>query len=133
MYLLDTNIMLELLLDQQKSEEVAQFLQAAPREHLHVTELSVYSVGIRLFRRKMHDVFLRAVDDLLGTDGMRLLRLGPDDMREIAASSQRFSLDFDDAYQYAAAEKYDLTIISFDADFDRTERGRRTPEAVLTT
>jgi len=37
-------------------------------------------------------------------------------------------LDFDDSYQYAVAQKYSLEIISFDADFDRTEKGRKIPE-----
>ncbi|GAI81133.1 unnamed protein product [marine sediment metagenome] len=41
--------------------------------------------------------------------------------------AKRYSLDFDDAYQYVVAEKNGLTIISFDADFDRTEKGRKTP------
>ena len=45
--------------------------------------------------------------------------------------SRSFNLDFDDAYQYATAEKYNLIIVSFDGDFDRTERGRRTPTEVL--
>jgi len=44
---------------------------------------------------------------------------------------EKFKLDFDDAYQYVAAEKYDLIIISFDADFDITERGRKTPKEIL--
>lgn len=44
---------------------------------------------------------------------------------------ERFNLDFDDAYQYVAAEKYNLTIVSLDSDFDRTERGRRDPAEVL--
>jgi predicted nucleic acid-binding protein len=42
-------------------------------------------------------------------------------------------LDFDDAYQYVAADKHNLVIVSFDGDFDRTERGRKTPQAVLQT
>jgi hypothetical protein len=29
----------------------------------------------------------------------------------------RFTLDFDDAYQYCSAEKYHLTLVSFDGDF----------------
>jgi predicted nucleic acid-binding protein len=44
---------------------------------------------------------------------------------------RKFGLDFDDAYQYLAAVKYDLTLVSFDSDFDRTERGRRTPADVI--
>ena len=42
-----------------------------------------------------------------------------------------FNLDFDDAYQYVAAEKNDSIIVSLDTDFDRTERGRKTPWEVL--
>jgi len=36
-----------------------------------------------------------------------------------------------DAYQYVAAGKHNLTLVSLDADFDRTERGRKTPAEVL--
>jgi predicted nucleic acid-binding protein len=43
------------------------------------------------------------------------------------ASKARFLLSrSDDAYQYVAAEKYNLTLVSLDSDFDRTERGRQT-------
>lgn len=45
--------------------------------------------------------------------------------------AQRFNLDFDDAYQYAVAEKYNLEIVSFDTDFDRTERRRKTPDEIV--
>jgi predicted nucleic acid-binding protein len=45
----------------------------------------------------------------------------------------QFRLDFDDAYQYVAAEKYGLTLVSFDADFDQTKLGRKTPDDVLRT
>jgi predicted nucleic acid-binding protein len=45
----------------------------------------------------------------------------------------QFRLDFDDAYQYVGAEKYGLTLVSFDTDFDRTKLGRKTPDEVLRT
>lgn len=59
------------------------------------------------------------------------MRLGADDMPAVVRVAQRFNLDFDDAYQYTIAERYDLTIVSFDADFDRTERGGQTPVEAL--
>lgn len=53
-------------------------------------------------------------------------------MHRMVSVMQQFRLDFDDAYQYAAAGKHTLTLVSFDADFDRTDRGRKTPQEVLT-
>jgi hypothetical protein len=131
MYLADTNLILEILLRQAKAEEVKRFLETSALEGLYLTEFSLYSLGIILLRHRMHNAFLQAVDDLLLTGGIRLVRLRLEDMQDIVHASQRFNLDFDDAYQYAAAEKYNLIIVSFDADFDRTERGRRTPTEVL--
>jgi len=52
-------------------------------------------------------------------------------MAAVAESARRFGFDFDDAYQYVAAEKHNLILVSFDADFDRTKRGRRTPADIL--
>ena len=79
MYLVDTNVWLERLLDQSESDTVGRFLDATAGEHLSMTDFA-----------------------------------------------ERFQLDFDDAYQYAAAVKHELTIVSLGADFDRTERARIT-------
>lgn len=103
MYLLDTNILLEVLLDQDKADEVEKLLRTVPREKLHISEFSLYSVGIVLFRRKLFDVFVRFVEDLIINGEIRLLRLSPDDGKELAQVAQQFGLDFDDAYKYAVA------------------------------
>jgi len=42
-----------------------------------------------------------------------------------------YLLDFDDAYQYVAADLTEAVIVSFDGDFDRTERRRQTPGDIL--
>ena len=60
-----------------------------------------------------------------------VLSLDISDLKELYKIAQRFKLDFDDAYQYAIAEKYNLQIVSFDKDFDRTERGKKEPSGVL--
>jgi predicted nucleic acid-binding protein len=43
MYLLDTNIVLELLLDQEKADEVERFLRNTSPESLHLSEFTLYS------------------------------------------------------------------------------------------
>ena len=62
---------------------------------------------------------------------LHMVSLSYEDMGNVIEVSARFNLDFDDAYQYVVAEKYNLTIISFDSDFDRTELGRKTSREIL--
>lgn len=100
MYLLDTNILLELLLDQEKADEVERLLRHLSPDRLYLSEFTLYSLGIVLLRRRYYDVFLRAVEDLLVTGGVKLVRLGIEDMRDIVQAARRFKVDFDDAYQY---------------------------------
>jgi hypothetical protein len=131
MYLVDTNIWLERLLDQAKSEEVRQFLDSTPSETLFLTDFTFHSIGVIMMRLNRQDQFLGMVQDLLVDGGVGVVRLLANDMRRLVQVAEQFGLDFDDAYQYVAAETHDLTLISFDGDFDRAARGRREPGDVL--
>jgi hypothetical protein len=130
MYLLDTNIILELLLEQEKADEVEYFLRNTSLSQLCLSEFSLYTIGINLLRRQKSDSFLKMIEDMLIMGGVQLIRLKVEDMEKLVDFSKRFNLDFDDAYQYTLAEKYNLTLVSFDSDFDKTERGRKTPKEV---
>ena len=98
MYLLDTNILLELLLEQENSSDVERLFAGIPAERLFITDFTSYSMGIILFRRKRSDVFVQVVDDLLLEADVNLVRLGPADMKWVEQIAHRFRLDFDDAY-----------------------------------
>ena len=60
-----------------------------------------------------------------------LVRLEPEDTQGLVDAMKDLGLDFDDAYQYVCSEKYNLTIVSFDGDFDGTGRGRKTPAEIV--
>jgi hypothetical protein len=96
MYLLDTNILLELLLKRQRYEEVAKFMRQTPRESLNISDFALFSLGIALFRRKMHGIFSEVVEDLLINGGLGIVRLDAEDMDRISQISIRFGLDYDD-------------------------------------
>ena len=130
MYLVDTNIFLETLLDQDKATEVQSFLHSIDLNIIFMTDFSLYSIGITLFRLKKFTLFISFLDDIV-VDGIDILSLDPEDLKTLDRSVQQFSLDFDDAYQYAVAEKRNLQLVSFDKDFDRTERKRKEPAEVL--
>ncbi len=130
MFLLDTNIWLELLLGQDKAGEVRRLLETEDAQQFALTGFSLYSLGVVLTRLKKDEVFLDFLSDTLGDSAVRLIRLDTAGLKEVPIVRRKFGLDFDDAYQYLAAEKYNLTLVSFDSDFDRTEHGRKTPAQV---
>lgn len=84
-----------------------------------------------LTRLKKDDIFEDFLSDTLEDSGVRRVWLDTTDLKHLLAVRKQFKLDFDDAYQYIAAEKYDLTLVSFDKHFDHTELGRRTPEELV--
>jgi len=131
MYLVDTNIWLERLLEQERSEEVAKFLNSIPTEKLFITDFSFHSISIVLTKFKKFEILTKFVHDLFIEGRVFLISLAPEDILKVVQVMEKFKLDFDDAYQYVAADKYDLIIVSFDTDFDTTEKGRKTPKEIL--
>jgi len=129
--LLDTSAMVEFLLDQPRADEVERLLQQTSLEELCLTVFALDSIGVLFMRHKMFNEFVEFVDDWLIEGGMNHIALQPDDMRRVTEIVQQFNLDFDDAYQYVTAEKHNLILVSFDAHFDKTPRGRKTPADLL--
>lgn len=130
-FLIDTNIFLEIILNQEQSETAKELLTKQGNKEFFISDYSLHSIGLLLFRRKHLDAFQFFVDDMILRGGIVMLSLVPQDMESVINSARKFDLDFDDSYQYATADKYGLTIVSFDKDFDRTEMGRKAPEEVL--
>ena len=130
MYLLDTNIWLEHLLDQEKSKDVGIFLGKVPSFKLFMTDFAFHSLGVimdKLNRLNILDVFVR--DTFIDGD-VGLIKLDPGDTGQIIEAIENYNFDFDDAYQYTAASKYNLELVSFDSDFDRIPGGRKTPAQI---
>lgn len=130
MYLVDTNIWLELLLDQTRAREVAQFLDQVPSDRLLISDFSFHSIGIVLIRLGQEKAFLRFVKDAFIDGAVAVVSVKPQDMEELVEVITEFGLDFDDAYQYLVARLANAVIVSFDSDFDKTETGKKTPGEV---
>ena len=130
MYLIDTNIFLEGLLEQEKAESVRYFFQAIDIEKTFMTDLALHSIGIILFRLKKYELFTSFVEDMI-INGMEILSSSPEDLMKLDRTAQQYNLDFDDAYQYMLAEKHQLQLISFDKDFDSTKIGRKEPSEIV--
>jgi len=128
-YLVDTNIWLELLLEQERGDQAREFLKRVDSALLGLTEFSLYSIGVILTRLKEDKLYDKFLADMLDNQ-INLVRLSLAELRNTLEVRKQQHLDFDDAYQYAVAEKYDLVIVSFDKDFDKTPRGKTTPAEI---
>lgn len=131
MFLLDTNVWLEVLLDRKGADQARRLLEATDAERIAISEFSLYSLGVILIKSNKTAVMRDFLKDTVEDSGVRVLRLEPPTLGDVVDLYERYRLDFDDAYQYAVAERHGYTLVSFDADFDGTPLGRRTPAQVL--
>lgn len=131
MFLLDTNIFLEYILKQSRVQEVKDFFQRADLSTLHMSDFSLHTIGVIYFREHKISEFLTFVNEDIIASGTHVISLPPGNFSKIADAARLFQLDFDDAYQYAVAEHYGLSLVSFDHDFDRTKNGRAEPKDLV--
>ena len=125
-FLVDSNIFLEGLLEQEKSNQVNSFLKGNRLDMISISDLALFSIGIILSKLKKKDVFTFFLNDLI-IEWIEVLSLDKPALKKVIDNSNRFNLDFDDAYQYTIAKNYDLKLVSFDKDFDKTDIKRIEP------
>ncbi len=130
-YLVDTNVWLERLLDQEKSEIVSRFLDTIPLNDLFVSDFAIHSIGVILSRYKKLNLFEKFLNDLFVNGQIEQLSLNSDDLMNVILNIQEFNLDFDDAYQLSISQKYDLVIVTFDKDFNAKGIRKNTPEEII--
>lgn len=127
LYLLDTNIFLEVVLNREYSKVIRDLLNRDTRTPFFVSDFSVFSVGIFLVRRNLYDQFGTFIDDLDMRD-IRTISISAKELKQIPAWCKKYDLDFDDAYQFAVADRFRLKLVSLDHDFDRIPKGRIHPK-----
>jgi predicted nucleic acid-binding protein len=121
MYLIDTNIWLERLLEQEKSLEVANFLSIVPVKDMIISDFSFHSIGIIMTELNKESAFLLFIEDIFENGNLTSITIGHNSMSELIDSMKKYDLDFDDAYQYTCAKNYDLEIVSYDKDLFQTD------------
>ncbi len=114
MYLLDTNIFLEILLDQEKSAECKGFLNKN-YDKILISDFSLHSIGVILFRYKKKEIFTKFIQDVVSE--IKVLNLPSSEYQIFFKDFTSYQLDFDDFYQYSVAKYYDIQIVTMDSDF----------------
>lgn len=118
MYLVDTNVFLEVLLTQQQQEVCKNFLDANTG-NLYISDFSLHSIGIILFRNNKEGVFQKFVSDVIFN--IKMVTLKEDSYKGLGEIKRALGLDFDDAYQYKVAKEHGIEIVTMDKDFEKVK------------
>ncbi len=115
-FLFDTNIFLEILLDQEKKEVCKKLLN----DHIgkiFLSDFSLHSIGVILIKQKKINVFDQFLRDILPYS--TILSLSKDKYSEITNITSKYKLDFDDSYQCLIANEFEIGIKTMDMDFSK--------------
>jgi predicted nucleic acid-binding protein len=118
MILADTNIFLEILLKQKKSDICKAYLDNNASA-LFISDFSLHSIGLILLKSNAIDVLRKFLNDSF--PAIQIATLPTDAYESLIEAAQRFTLDFDDAYQHAIAKNFSLKIATMDQDFKRVD------------
>ena len=84
---------------------------------IHISDFSLHSIGVILFRQKEETLFLNFISDILPkTSLISLPKSGYEELLRIRA---KFDLDFDDSYHYCLCRHFDFTLVTMDQDFKK--------------
>jgi len=129
--LIDSNILFSLLLKQNDYKKTKKFFNAV--EHLglkvQILDFALYSITLIFTQRKYHKEIKQFLHVLDLSKNISVCHLKPSEISE--ALSSDVNLDFDDKLHYYLAKKKNLSFISYDSDFDKTDLKRMTPPQAL--
>jgi len=134
MYLVDTNIFLEVMLSRKRSGECKRFLAMLRdgRASGVVSDFSIHSIMVLLDSLKRREKLKTFLASLAGYRGLRVhFTTIAEELRALELAEKE-GLDIDDAIQYAVALSEGAgAIVSFDKHFDRLKIPRVEPAEVI--
>ena len=131
MYLIDTNVFLEILLEQEKSKECEALIsRAIISNDFHVSSFTLHSIEVIMLRNNKINELIAFLSDI---NESRIIRIetNTEDELNTLRTMKKFKLDFDDSLQVYICEKQNLKIISFDKHFDKTSIKRLEPKDLI--
>ena len=132
MYLIDTNIILEFLLGQNKADECINLIESLAYKEIPVfiSRFGLYSIEIIMIKNKNQAALTKFLDFLVAYGNIKIISTDANDDKEILQAAGKDGLDFDDALHFYLCTIFNLKIISYDEHFDKTTIKRFEPKDV---
>lgn len=116
MFLIDTNIFLEILLQQDKSNICKNFI-VENIDNINISDFTLHSIGVILFKQNEEKLFLKFISDTLSK--IPLISLPKNEYQNITNITKKYKLDFDDSYQYTVCKHFEWKLVTMDLDFKK--------------
>ncbi|MCD6101561.1 MAG: PIN domain-containing protein [Candidatus Cloacimonetes bacterium] len=88
--------------------------------NISISDFTLHSIGVILFRQKRERIFTLFVSDVLSK--IDIVSLSRQAYLGLSEFKDENDLDFDDSYQCKVAEENDLIIVTMDKDFERVKK-----------
>jgi uncharacterized protein len=121
MYLIDTNIFIELLLGQKNSNIALEVLSKLiiEKSEIIITSFTFHSIIVILERMKKENEIKLFCDIILSIDNLDIVHPSLDEEIKIINNRKTLKLDYDDSFQYISAKKNKAILLTFDKHFDK--------------
>jgi predicted nucleic acid-binding protein len=133
MFLIDTNIFLEVMLARAKRTACINFLESvrAGREEAVVTDFTIYSIMVILDGHGKLRELNRFLCSISAYKGLSIYAASLEDKIQAVELADNSEFDIDDAVQYASARSVKAkAIVSLDRDFDGHDIPRSDPSSL---
>lgn len=130
MYLIDANIILEVLYKRDRWKECSDFLTMVKKGIIKAYILHFTLHGISAILGKP-ELVLKFLSEIITWRGLIIVNPSIEDENMACELANNVGLDFDDGLQYYYAKKLGVNIVSFDKDFDKTDLRRLEPMDIL--
>jgi predicted nucleic acid-binding protein len=122
LYLIDTNIFLEAILERKNKKECLALLRMIDRGEIRAftTAFTIHSIEVVMDHAGEPEALRTFLKSIKGFKGLSIYNTTIDDEINVV-DEMRTGLDFDDALQSYVARKLNLRIVSFDRHFDGIE------------
>jgi predicted nucleic acid-binding protein len=132
MYLIDTNIFLEILLDQENKDDCKEILEKVAEGEVNTTVSKFTVHGIEGMLTDDLESLEKFMTNITSLVNLSISETDIQEEKQILEIAKNSEMDFDDALQYMVAKRENLDgIISYDTDFDSTDLERVTPGEIV--
>lgn len=130
MYLLDANVVLEVLYKRRRWRESHQFLKLVNRGRIDVAMLH-FTLHAIIALLKDPKTAHRFLSEASKWRGLQVVELSPEEEAIALRLAGDVGLDVDDGLHYYYAKKVGIPIVSFDRDFDKVDIERLEPGEIV--